>query len=567
MLSIRQRMLLYATVLLEQRGRVRLRDRIQYLRANPNSVTEDDFVQWEDIDRRLLRGLLQEQPEIRGEFEQHMSIDRFAPGSLFQFFRRAFPHCGYGKSFQWNWHHIIMCQELEDFYHGRITRLMINVPPGTYKSTLTGTIFPAWVWAQQPAFGNLYSSYSNEIPIKCTYHLKTLLKSRWYQSRWGDKVQLVREGERELVNAAGGRHLARGVGGGGLGHHPKFIFFDDPQKGMYLGSKKKMGEAVRYYSNTLATRGMLDDARICVIMQRLAINDLCGVLLGENSFDDLSELEDQDLNDASKQLLSVVGKTADDWRHLCFSMRFDPKFQYNHPLDPRTEQGELLWPEVIDIIRLRRTIREMSLDGEPNVDAQLDQNPKLTSTKLFGDISAAAIQIGDLPDLLRTGRAVRSWDRASTQGGGDYTVGVLMVLYQGTYYVLDVIRVQLEGTRRDDLIVKVAHQDKQRFDRYRVGSELSIGPDSKSAFVDLAKRLDAIGVEAVPMPPGGQDKVERARPFAGAYRNGLVKHLAGKKWTLSWEMELSNFPGGQNDDQVDGGAHGYRELRDWETRA
>ncbi len=225
-------------------------------------------------------------------------------------------------------------------------------------------------------------------------------------------------------------------------------------------------------------------------------------------------------------------------------MRFDLHHPYRHPLDPRTEQGELLWPDVIDIIRLRRTIREMSLDGEPNVDAQLDQNPKLTSTKLFGDISAAGIQTGDLPELLRGGRAIRAWDRATTQGGGDYTVGVLMVLYRGTYYVLDVIRVQVEGTKRDDLIVKVAHQDKQRFDSYRVGSELSIGPDSKSAFVDLAKRLDAIGIEAVMMPPGGQDKVERARPFAGAYRNGLVKHLAGKKWTLSWEMELSNFPGG-----------------------
>ncbi len=83
MLSIRHRMLLYAQVLLEQRSRAKLKDRIQFLRANPTSITEDDFVQWEDIDRRLLRGLLQEQPEVREEFDRHMSIDRFAPGSLF----------------------------------------------------------------------------------------------------------------------------------------------------------------------------------------------------------------------------------------------------------------------------------------------------------------------------------------------------------------------------------------------------------------------------------------------------------------------------------------------------
>jgi len=142
-----------------------------------------------------------------------------------------------------------------------------------------------------------------------------------------------------------------------------------------------------------------------------------------------------------------------------------------------------------------------------------------------------------------------------------------MVLYAGTYYILDVQRRQLGPTERDNFIVQVAKSDREKFDRYRVGSEMSIGPDAVGAHTDLAKRLDAIGVDAVPLKTGGKDKIVRATPLATAYENGLVRHLEGKNWTNKFEVELSTFPDGSHDDQVDAAAHGHKMLRDWEEMA
>jgi predicted phage terminase large subunit-like protein len=139
-----------------------------------------------------------------------------------------------------------------------------------------------------------------------------------------------------------------------------------------------------------------------------------------------------------------------------------------------------------------------------------------------------------------------------------------MCLYAGTYYILDVQRRQLGATERDNFIVAVARSDRQKFERYRVVSEKSIGPDADNAHTELAKRLDAIGVECVGIKTGGKDKKVRATPLATAYQNGLVRHLEGKNWTYRLEQELSNFPDGAHDDQVDAAAHAHKSLRDWE---
>src|ERR1035437_1576053 len=46
-----------------------------------------------------------------------------------------------------NWHIDAICQHLESVSHGTITRLLINVPPGSMKSLLVSVFWPAWEWA------------------------------------------------------------------------------------------------------------------------------------------------------------------------------------------------------------------------------------------------------------------------------------------------------------------------------------------------------------------------------------------------------------------------------------
>src|SRR6266576_1304187 len=45
-----------------------------------------------------------------------------------------------------NWHIDAICDHLEAVTDGRITRLLINVPPGSMKSLLVSVFWPAWEW-------------------------------------------------------------------------------------------------------------------------------------------------------------------------------------------------------------------------------------------------------------------------------------------------------------------------------------------------------------------------------------------------------------------------------------
>lgn len=567
MLSVRQRLQIYCAILQEQRSRQSLRDRIQFLRLHPHDASEDDFDRWQDIDRRLLRGLFVDRPELRERFVEYMDTPELQSPTLAQFYRRAFPHAGYGsKPVLWNWHHDLMSTAYEQLYRGEIRRLMINIPPSMMKSTLGGVMFQAWAWSQNPSDSFLYTGYSNENPIELLGHLRTLIKSPWYQRRWGKVFSLTKEVSDEIINNRGGQHFARGIMGGATGKHPKFIFIDDPQKGMETGSQKKMAAAAKYFSNTIASRGLIEDSRIAIIQQRLAVNDLCGVILGENGRDDLDDVYDQELEEANDELREILEAIDNQWHHICLPMEFDPEHPYRCPLDPRTEKGQLLWPERVPLLEVIRLRRAMGMTGDPTAAAQLDQNPRLTNTKIFRDIGINTISAAELPASIQQGKAVRAWDRASTRNAGDWTAGVLMVLHNGTYYILDVQRRQLGPTERDNFIVSVAKADRQKFDRYRVGSELSIGPDAQSAHEDLAKRLDRHKIDTVPLKTGGKDKIVRATPLATAYLNGLVRHLEAKTWTHRFEQELSLFPDGAHDDQVDAAAHAHSMLRDWEEQ-
>ena len=66
----------------------------------------------------------------------------------------------------WNWHIEYLCGRLQE-YGMRVVRrepklsdLIINIPPGTSKSTIATVMFPAWLWTVDPTIRALTGSYS-----------------------------------------------------------------------------------------------------------------------------------------------------------------------------------------------------------------------------------------------------------------------------------------------------------------------------------------------------------------------------------------------------------------------
>ncbi|MFN7611306.1 MAG: hypothetical protein ACK5QX_10290, partial [bacterium] len=76
-----------------------------------------------------------------------LAIEREACSrSLSTFIRRAWAVLEPGQPYVHGWHIDAMAEHLEAVTAGQITRLLINIPPGTMKSLMTGVLWPAWEW-------------------------------------------------------------------------------------------------------------------------------------------------------------------------------------------------------------------------------------------------------------------------------------------------------------------------------------------------------------------------------------------------------------------------------------
>src|SRR3954451_12617527 len=97
---------------------------------------------WTGWRRRVL-----EPTELLG---QRRDIERaYCAASLAGFVGRAWRVLEPGQPLRWGRALDAICQHLEAVVDGRITRLLINIPPGMAKSLLTGVFFPASLWARR----------------------------------------------------------------------------------------------------------------------------------------------------------------------------------------------------------------------------------------------------------------------------------------------------------------------------------------------------------------------------------------------------------------------------------
>ena len=92
----------------------------------------------------------------------------------------------------WNWHIPFLCNELqivaERVFEGRRKEydLVINIPPGSTKSTIASVIFPAWVWARMPSAKMLCGSFSDTLAMELSRKSRDIIQSEKYQRLFPD---------------------------------------------------------------------------------------------------------------------------------------------------------------------------------------------------------------------------------------------------------------------------------------------------------------------------------------------------------------------------------------------
>lgn len=166
-----------------------------------------------------------------------------------------------------------------------------------------------------------------------------------------------------------------------------------------------------------------------------------------------------------------------------------------------------------------------------------------------------------LPAALE--RVVRYWDKAGTEGGGDYSAGVLMGRHQRTFYVMDVVRGQWSAYQRRQVMRQTTQMDAGKYYNYSVWQEQEGGSGGKESAENTIADLAGYDVHAEPVRGS---KVVRANPLASQAEAGNVKILRGA-WNHEYLEELCAFPNeGVHDDMVDASSGAFAKMNQAEYR-
>lgn len=217
------------------------------------------------------------------------------------------------------------------------------------------------------------------------------------------------------------------------------------------------------------------------------------------------------------------------------------------------------------------------LDDNPGIDhdayrRSLQEVDPIERRRLeFGDWWATAtgsmfsredfeiIEPEEIP-ILSNPKVVRFWDLAGTEVNPnntdpDWTVGALMLLNEGQFYILDIKRFRHNADKVELIMKATAEEDGSHIP---IRMEQEPGSSGKSLANHFARNLFT-GYDFKAEAASG-DKTTRAKPLAAAVGNGLVKVVRGP-FLSDFLDELSSFPESiTHDDQVDACTGAFNEL-------
>lgn len=452
-----------------------------------------------------------------------IELDRAIARQSFAGFVRAAWHILEPTSeLKWGWSLDAICEHLEAVTNGEVKKLLINVPPGCMKSLLTGVLWPAWEWGPKgrPGLRYLGTAHKQDLGVRDNLKCRRLIQSEWYQERWPMKLTSDQNAKTKFENEHTGFREAMAFTSL-TGSRGDRVLLDDPLSVDHANSDADLKAAEITFTEALPTRVNNNESSIVVIMQRLNEKDTSGIIL--------------------KRELGYV--------HLCLPMRFEAERRCVTRIgfqDPRTEDGELLFPERFPeetVTSLEKTMGSYAAAG------QLQQRPAPREGGMFKKgwfPVVRAIPAGT--------RFVRGWDLAATEGAGDWTAGVKIGRQKnGRFIIAGVARDRKATAGVEQMLVNTASQDGYM-------CEISLPQDPGQAGKAQASYYigKLAGYTARATPESG-DKGTRAGPLAAQAEAGNVDVLEGD-WNDAFFDELSVFPNGSNDDQVDGASRAFNAL-------
>ena len=452
--------------------------------------------------------------------------------SLTEFFQFAWPQA-VPRPLRWAWYCDALADHLSAVFEGKITRLLINLPFRTAKSTFVSVLFPAWCWLRDPGLRFFTATHTQPYAERDCWAARKLMRCDWYQRllvdentnepvwRWvGDQNEKGR-----YYNDHNGFRIATHVGAG-TGEGGDINIVDDPTTTDDAKSPVMRDAANEWFFGSFYSRqNDFTSTRIVVMQQRQHPQDLSGEILK------------RDL----------------PFEHLCLSLEYRPELRKRPTKlgweDPRTTRDERL-----DKVRWTdAAVAELKTAMLPeDWEAQANQNPQHSVSVAIRPEWVRRWGSSDHPLPAAFTTLIQSWDCAlkgkekdkpTKQVRRSYVVGTVWGFLGARAYLLDIERGQWDLVETQDALRRLTK-------RWPAATAKYIEAEANGPAIISSMQTEIGGM--IPVEPRGSKyaRIVATQPFWRA-GNVLIPLDMAAPWVREYFYELTNFPNTDADDQVD----------------
>lgn len=382
--------------------------------------------------------------------------------------------------------------------------LIINVPPGTTKSTIGSVMLHVWLWINAPWIRIISGSYAQDLSLDHSLKARQVLKSEKFRELFPHKVIFSsdRDNKTDYMNIKGGQRLVTSVGTSPIGRHAHLISLDDLIDPNGVASDIEREKTNKWLGSVSMRKIDKLNTPTILLMQRLHELDPTGFLL------DKAENE---------------GKRI---KHICLPGTLDLNNVMPKKLRMLYKDG-LLDPHRLS----KRALKSVKIDlGASEYAGQVNQSPEPPGGNI---IKTEWIKpFTELPKA-RILSKVQSWDTAFKKTDTSaWNVCTDWYEFEHGFYLDNVFCEKLEYPELKKAVVSSDAEFKPDFTL--VEDKATGTPAMQELSIDTR-------INFVPITPE-IDKVQRAHAVSPTFEAGNVYIRMNASWSRMVIQQLTMFP-------------------------
>ena len=414
-------------------------------------------------------------------------------------------------------HHRVIAKKFNDLATGKITRLIVNMPPRHTKSEFASFLLPAWMVGRTPKLKIIQATHTGELAVRFGRKAKTLIDSDDYRKIFDTTLREDSQAAGRWETAQGGEYFAAGVGGAITGRGADLLIIDDPHSEQDAMSASAFDNAYEWYTSGPRQR-LQPGGMIVLVMTRWNTKDLTGML----------------------QAAQAADPKADQWEVV----EFPAILPNNTPV----------WPEYWELEQLLNVKASVAL---PKWNAQYMQNPTSEEGALIKrDWWKKWPEDRGIPAC---DHVIQSYDTAFLKKEtADYSAITTWGIFRENedspqqLILLDAVKDRFEfpELRREALKL------------YKYWDPETVLIEAKASGLPLTYELRAMGIPVINFTPSrGNDKHSRVNSVAPIFESGQVWAPTHLQFAQEVIEECAAFPFGDNDDLVDSTTQAVMRFR------